>query len=389
MDRPSPSSPLKVLVLIGTRPEAVKLAPVVLAMAADSRFEAQVVSTGQHREMLAPIASAFGLEFSADLSTLRHGQSLSDLTGLMIRRLGGHVEGDPPDVLLVQGDTTSTLVGALVAHYHQIPCVHVEAGLRTNDLSNPFPEEANRRVTSTLTDLHLAPTETNRGHLLREGVSDESILVTGNTVIDALQIALEMPPDSPDATVIDLLSSSSPVLLVTSHRRESWGSEMREIALALRTIARRHPDWTVVFPMHRNPVVREAFAPALDGLANVELLEPAPYVSFVHLMRRANIILTDSGGVQEEAPSLGRPVLVMRDTTERPEAVSAGVAKLVGTKQDEIVRSVGELVSDPDAYRRMASAVNPYGDGESSPRVLEALLWRYRGAPRPTAFACA
>lgn len=388
MDRRPPSSPLKVLVLIGTRPEAVKLAPVVLAMGRDSRFKAEVVSTGQHREMLDPIASAFGIEFSADLATLRHGQSLSDLTGLMIQRLGSHVEGDPPDVLLVQGDTTSTLVGALVAHYHQIPCAHVEAGLRTNDLRNPFPEEANRRVTSTLTDLHLAPTETNRSHLLREGVLDESILVTGNTVIDALQIALEMPPDSPDAAVLRLLSTSSPVLLVTSHRRESWGAEMREIALALQTIAHQHPDWTVVFPMHRNPVVREAFSPALAGLSNVELLEPAPYVSFVHLMRRASIILTDSGGVQEEAPSLGRPVLVMRDTTERPEAVSAGAARLVGTKQDSIVRSVTELVSDSDAYRRMANAVNPYGDGESSSRVLDALLWRYRGASRPTAFAC-
>lgn len=384
-----PRDPLKTLLLIGTRPEAVKLAPVAIGLASNERFTPRLVNTGQHHEMLDPIAELFGLSFSANLGVLKHGQGLAELAARILERLDAHIRAMEPDVVVVQGDTTSTFVGALVAHYNEIPCVHVEAGLRTNDLHNPFPEEANRRLTSTLTDLHLSPTSNAAANLLREGIDEETIVVTGNTVIDALQLALTLPLDTEDGQVEEILGSDEPVLLVTAHRRESWGQEMHNVAEALRDIAAAFPDWRIVFPIHRNPIVREVFSPLLDELANVAILEPLPYVAFVRMMQRARIILTDSGGVQEEAPSLGRPVLVMRQKTERPEAVEAGTALIVGTDQEALRAAITELITDSATYNRMAATANPFGDGHAASRILEALDWRYRGGVKPEPFKCA
>jgi UDP-N-acetylglucosamine 2-epimerase (non-hydrolysing) len=384
-----PEDPLKVLVLIGTRPEAVKLAPVAIGLADDQRFAPDLVNTGQHQEMLDPIADLFGLSFSKNFDVLEHGQGLATLTTRVIEPLDAYVASTAPDAIVVQGDTTSTFVGSLVAHYNEVPCAHVEAGLRTNDIRNPFPEEANRRLTSTLADLHLSPTASAAANLAREGIDEEAVVVTGNTVIDALQLALTLPLDAEDGQVEQILDSDEPVLLVTSHRRESWGEEMVNVAAALRDIADSFPSWRIVFPIHRNPIVREAFSPALDDLANVTLLEPLPYVAFVRMMQRARIILTDSGGVQEEAPSLGRPVLVMRRTTERPEAVEAGTARLVGTNRDALRESLAELIQDSAAYERMATAANPFGDGRATSRILDALAWRYLGGVKPEPFRCA
>lgn len=376
----------RVAILMGTRPEAVKLAPVVRGLEQDERFDPIVVTTGQHREMLDQVAATFGLRFDLDLGLLLHGQSLSSLTGRAMQRLGDAIESIDPDLVIVQGDTTSTFVGALAALYHDVPTAHVEAGLRTYDLRNPFPEEANRRLTSQITELHLAPTQRNRENLLGEGFSAESITVTGNTVIDALLLALDLPRPQFSGPLEAFIEGGTPIVLVTSHRRESWGRTMDHIALALRELATRNPDWAFVFPIHRNPIVRGAFAPALEGLSNVLLIEPLAYVGFTHLMRAARIVLTDSGGVQEEAPTLGRPVLVMRRTTERPEAIHAGAVRLVGTEKEAIVSSVQGLIDDRADYDRMALAMNPYGDGRATARIVDALAWRFMAGPRPEDF---
>jgi UDP-N-acetylglucosamine 2-epimerase (non-hydrolysing) len=378
---------LRVAVLMGTRPEAVKLAPVVRGLQSDERFEVVVVSTGQHREMLDQVASTFGLRFDNDLRMMVHGQSLSSLTSRAVQRVGDVISSIDPDLVIVQGDTTSTFVAALSAFYHGVPTAHVEAGLRTHDLHNPYPEEANRRLTSQLTDLHLAPTHRNRENLLGEGFSADSIVVTGNTVIDALLMAVDMPRQRLPHELESVIVDGTPIVLVTAHRRESLGRSMDMIARSLRTLAARNLDWAFVFPIHRNRLVRNSFAPILQGLPNVLLVEPLPYLDFTHLMRAARIVLTDSGGIQEEAPSLGVPVLVMRGTTERPEAIEAGAVRLVGTDETAIADSVQELIDDRAEYDRMARAINPYGDGRATARILEALAWRFMAAePRPEDF---
>ncbi len=366
----------RVAVVMGTRPEGIKTLPLVRALASDPDLDVVTVTTGQHREILRSVMDLFDVVPDHDLDLLAHGQGLSQLFARVLQRVDEVLAEEAPAVVVVQGDTTTSTAAALAAFHRRIPVVHLEAGLRTDTLDNPFPEEANRRLTTRLAVLHCAPTAGSRANLERENVSPEDIVVTGNTVIDALLDVVDRPlrESSPVQTVLDdARAAGSPVLLVTTHRRESWGEPMRRIGQAVAEIARRFPDLQVVLPLHPNPLVREAVTPAVAGLSNVHLAEPLDYHAFVHAMNAATVVLTDSGGVQEEAPSLGKPVLVMRENTERPEAVAAGAARLVGTSVEAIVAGVSELLTSPAAYEAMARAVNPYGDGLASARTVAAI----------------
>lgn len=376
----------RVMVIYGTRPEAIKLAPVIRAIGASTRLRPVVTLTGQHQAIVEQANSMFGIRPDYDLNVIRPGQSLHGLTARILERLSLAIQQEHPDAVVVQGDTTSAFTGALAAFYDRVPVVHVEAGLRTDDLYSPFPEEVNRRLTDQIAALHLAPTPVSEGNLLRDGIPSQGIMVTGNTVIDALlwTIQQRVPYGDPALEMID--STDAPVLLVTAHRRESWGERMRGVARAIAMLARTHPDLIVVLPLHPNPVVREALLPTLRGLDNVLLVEPMGYGAFARLLQRSTIVLTDSGGVQEEAPSLGKPVLVMRDTTERPEAVSAGTARLVGTDPDHIFSEVDQLLTCPWAYKAMANAVNPYGDGRAAQRIVEAIEHMFGFGGRPVPF---
>jgi UDP-N-acetylglucosamine 2-epimerase (non-hydrolysing) len=374
------SPPRKVMVVFGTRPEAIKLAPLVLALQRDKSFRPVVTVTAQHREMLDQVLELFGITPDFDLDVLTPRQTLIGLTVRILGPLGDVIEAERPDAVVVQGDTTTTFVGALAAFYHHIPVVHLEAGLRTGDAGRPFPEEANRRLTTQLSSLHLAPTACARGNLLREAVPPWRIVVTGNTGIDALRWACDQPVAS--HPLIDLLRTERRrVVMVTSHRRESWGAPLVAMAQGLAEIAISRQDIVVVFPLHRNPIVRDCVTPTLGPLPNVLLVEPLPYGVFVRLMERADLIVTDSGGIQEEGPSLGKPVLVTRDVTERPEAVAAGTARLVGTNPERLSAAVTGLLDDPAEYRAMATAVNPYGDGHAARRAVAALKHFFGAGP--------
>jgi len=376
----------RIALVIGTRPEAIKLAPVVLELAASDDLCPVVILTGQHREMVDQVLGLFGIRAHHDLNILQAGQTLTDVTVRALVGLEPVLKADRPDALIVQGDTTTAFAGALAAFYQRVPVAHVEAGLRTGDPRSPFPEEINRRLTAPLTAVHLAPTGSSAANLLREAVEPETVFVTGNTVIDALLWTVERRVDYGDPALAGLDQDPRRVLLVTAHRRESWGEPMRAIGAALGDLARNDPDLLVVFPIHRNPLVREAILPAVEGLANVVMVEPLAYGAFARLMARADVILTDSGGVQEEGPTLGKPVLVMRDNTERPEAVEAGTARLIGTDHRAIVEWVRRLLDDPVAYAEMANAVNPYGDGQASRRIAQALRFFFGEGERPDAF---
>jgi UDP-N-acetylglucosamine 2-epimerase (non-hydrolysing) len=373
----------RILCVFGTRPEAIKMAPLVQALRADPRFEAKLCVTAQHRQMLDQVLELFALEPDFDLDVMRPGQDLTDLTAAILRAMRAVFAAFVPDLVLVHGDTATTLAASLASYYHRVPVGHVEAGLRTGDLYAPWPEEANRKLTSALARLHFAPTATARDNLLAEGVAPESVHVTGNTVIDAL-LAVVGRIEADEGLRAGLearfgfLAPDRRLLLVTGHRRESFGAGFRRICAALAETARRHPDLDVVYPVHLNPNVQEPVRRSLSGIANVHLIDPLDYLPFVYLMHRAHLILTDSGGVQEEAPSLGKPVLVMRETTERPEAVLAGTVRLVGTDPDAILPAIDTLLTDPCAYERMSFAHNPYGDGRACPRILDALA----GLPR-------
>jgi UDP-N-acetylglucosamine 2-epimerase (non-hydrolysing) len=369
------------MVILGTRPEAIKLAPVIKALQADPRFDLVTVATAQHRQMLDQVLTLFQIAPDVDLDMLTPRQTLEGMTQRIVAEVTPTVQRFRPDLVLVQGDTTTAFVAALVAFYNHVPVGHLEAGLRSGDIWSPYPEEANRRLTTTLTALHLAPTAAAAGNLFAEGVPSSQVVVTGNTVIDALLWAVTNSPDYRDDTLRDLDADERRVLLVTAHRRESWGERLRNVGTALAEIATTEPDLRIVLPLHRNPVVREALLPALDGLANVTLVEPVDYASFCRLMNRSHLILTDSGGLQEEGPSMGKPVLVMRDTTERPEGVAAGTARLVGTDRATIVAAVRTLLHDQSAYGRMANAVNPYGDGRAASRVVAALAHFFGDGP--------
>jgi UDP-N-acetylglucosamine 2-epimerase (non-hydrolysing) len=361
------------MVVFGTRPEAIKVAPLLQALAASSWSQPVVAVTAQHRRILDQVLELFAICPNYDLDIMRLGQTLTDVTVGALGGLGPILVDADPDLVVVQGDTTTTFAAALASFYRRVPVVHLEAGLRTGNVQSPYPEEMNRRLTSQLASLHLAPTPTARANLLAEGANPCSVVVTGNTVIDALHWTVGRRIPYRDRELAGLDTDPRPVLLVTAHRRESWGEPMAAIGAALAELARSHPDLRIVLPVHPNPQVREALLPAVAGLDNVVTVEPLAYGEFARLLDRATIVLTDSGGVQEEAPSLGKPVLVMRDTTERPEAVAAGTARLVGTDRDRIVANVRTLLQDTDAYAAMANAVNPYGDGRAAERSCQAL----------------
>ena len=362
---------IKVLTVCGTRPEAIKTAPVIKALAVDSAFDSKVCVTAQHRQMLDQIMSFFAIEPDFDLNVMRPDQSLEELTGRVLTGMQQVFRQWQPDVVLVQGDTTTSFAASLAAFYARIAVGHIEAGLRTGDKYAPYPEEINRRLTGELADVHFAPTPRARDNLLHEGYAPEKIHVTGNTVIDALLMAERNLPAEVEAR-FPFLDADKKLLLVTGHRRENFGSGFEQICQALRELAQRR-DVQIVYPVHLNPHVREPVGRILSGLPNVHLLEPQDYPPFVCLLRRACLVLTDSGGIQEEAPTLGKPVLVMRETTERPEGVDAGTARLVGTSQETIVRETCRLLDDPEVYQAMATAHNPYGDGTAARQIVTLL----------------
>lgn len=376
-----------VMVVYGTRPEAVKMAPIVLALQADPRFDVQVVVTGQHREMLDQVHAGFGIRPDVDLDIHSAGQTLTQITTKSLLGLEPTMSSLEPDAVLVQGDTTTTFASALAAFYRKLPVVHLEAGLRTQNPYSPYPEEINRRLTTQLTTLHLAPTSTSAANLRANGVSEDDIVVTGNTVIDALFLTLQGTVQLTEPALVRLEQDRDRrVILVTVHRRESWGEPLEAVGRALRRIALDRPDHEVLLPLHRNPIVRDAIVPSLSGLSNVSIIEPLAYDQFCWAQRRSHLIITDSGGVQEEAPSLGKPVLVLRENTERPEALGAGTVKLVGTDADVIVDEANRLLDDDVAYAAMAKAVNPYGDGSAARRSVDAIAHMFGLGARAESF---
>ncbi|MFP3796780.1 non-hydrolyzing UDP-N-acetylglucosamine 2-epimerase [Paraburkholderia sp. SIMBA_027] len=379
----------KVLLTFGTRPEAIKMAPLVRRLQRDADFECQVCVTGQHREMLDQVLDLFAITPDFDLNVMKPGQDLYDVTTSILSGMRGVLERAQPDMVLVHGDTTTTMAATLAAFYKRIPVGHVEAGLRTGNLLSPWPEEANRTLTGALASVHFAPTSRARQNLLDEGTRDESIVVTGNTVIDALlhvreRLASDARLRAEAQSALPKLQADRRLILVTGHRRESFGDGFERICTALAQLADAYPDVDIVYPVHLNPSVREPVNRLLTGIANVHLIEPLDYLPFVSLMDRSHLILTDSGGIQEEAPSLCKPVLVMRDTTERQEAIDAGVVQLVGTDVRAIVGGVAHLLDDHASYAAMSRGDNPYGDGLACDRIAQALKDRWLGGARAT-----
>lgn len=369
---------LNVLCLYGTRPEAIKMAPLLKELGRQtSRFRVRCGVTAQHRDLLDQVHATFGVTPDFDLNLMTDGQTLESVMARALEQLVPRLAAERPDVVLVQGDTTTTMAAALAAFYCKIPVGHVEAGLRTRDRYSPFPEEGNRRVTTVLSTLHFAPTATTRQNLLEAGVAPADIYVTGNTVIDAVRLAAAAP--APELDGLSDLDPARPLVVVTMHRRESFGAPLEEICGALRQVATRNPGVDFVFPVHPNPNVRRVVDGHLRGLANVRLTEPISYLPFVHLMKRARLLLTDSGGLQEEGPALKKPVIVLRESTERPEAVAAGTARLVGSHGPSIVALVETLLADSPEYRQMVAAENPYGDGRSAERIADILVERIGG----------
>jgi UDP-N-acetylglucosamine 2-epimerase (non-hydrolysing) len=371
---------IKVLTVFGTRPDAIKMAPVVLEFAKYPEIvDLSVAVTGQHREMLDQVLSAFEIKPNYDLAIMRDRQTLSGMTCRALEGLDPVIDEVKPDILIAQGDTTTTFVASLAAFYHKVAFGHVEAGLRTDNKYNPFPEEMNRRLTGVLTDLHFAPTTAARDNLLAQGIPASMIFVTGNTVIDALLYVAAKPHAFEDEALVKATSNGHRIILVTSHRRENWGEPMRDICKAVKEIVRQHPDTAVVFSLHKNPIVREVVVPELSNVDRVYLVEPPDYVPFIHLMKSSYLILTDSGGVQEEGPSLGKPVLVMRETTERPEGVEAGNARLVGTDKKKIIEETGKLLEDRAEYDKMSRVASPYGDGRAAEQIKDAVFSYFKG----------
>ena len=379
----------KVLLVFGTRPEAIKMAPLVKKFQENSEFQTMVCVTAQHREMLDQVLDIFEIKPDYDLNIMKQGQDLYDITSRVLLGLRDVLDEINPDFVLVHGDTTTSTAAALAAFYKQIPVVHVEAGLRTNNIYSPWPEEMNRRMTGRLATYHLAPTELSRQNLLKENVDNQNIIITGNTVIDALfWVVNKIKEDDNLASTlqkniknngydVDRIEDKRKLVLITGHRRENFGEGFRNICNAIKTLSIKYPDVDFVYPMHLNPNVRkpisEIFGQENEKLSNTFFIEPLDYLNFIFLMEKAYIILTDSGGIQEEAPSLGKPVLVMRDNTERPEALEAGTVKLVGTDYDKIINEVSELLDNEESYNKMSKAVNPYGDGSACKRIVDFL----------------
>ena len=366
---------LKLMTVFGTRPEAIKMCPLVLEMRKYPDYIEPIVAvTAQHREMLDQVLKLFEIKPDYDLNIMQAGQTLYDVTSRALLGLRDVMEEAKPDMVLVHGDTTTTFAGALAAFYAQIPVGHVEAGLRTGNKYSPYPEEMNRKLTGSIADVNFAPTPTSKSNLLKENVQPSSILVTGNTVIDALKTTVKADYQFADAALNEVFASGKRLILMTTHRRENLGEPMRNVYLALKTVLEAHPDVEAIFPVHKNPKVREIVKEVLGNLEQVHLIEPMDYEPFANLMAKVDIVLTDSGGIQEEAPALGKPVLVLRDTTERPEAVEAGTVKLVGTAYSDVLREATRLLDEPEYYRSMAEAANPYGDGRACERIIKAIL---------------
>ncbi|MDU2674030.1 MAG: UDP-N-acetylglucosamine 2-epimerase (non-hydrolyzing) [Clostridium sp.] len=365
---------IKVMSVFGTRPEAIKMAPLVKALEKDERFESIVCVTAQHREMLDSVLEIFDIKPQYDLNIMAHGQTIIDISNKVLKGVDEVINKCNPNIVLVHGDTSTTLNGALAAFYNKIPVGHVEAGLRSYDIYSPFPEEANRKLTGVITNLHFAPTKTNEKNLLSEGVNSEKIYVTGNTVIDALLSVVNENHVFEDKTLNNIDFYSKKVILLTTHRRENWGEPMENIFKAMIELISSNEDVEVIFPMHKNPSIRELAHKYFDNyLEKVHLIEPLEYVEFTNLMAKVYLIMTDSGGIQEEAPALGKPVMVLRTETERPEAVEAGTVKLAGINKENIVSIANELIKNKEAYKIMAQATNPYGDGMACSRILEII----------------
>lgn len=378
---------LKVMTIFGTRPEAIKMAPVVKALEAAPDMEAIVTVTAQHREMLDQVLNLFGITPQYDLNIMCQGQTLYDVTSKALLGLRDVLADAKPDVVLVHGDTTTTFAGALAAFYQEIPVGHVEAGLRTGNIYSPFPEEMNRKLTGSLASYHFAPTSSAEKNLMKENISSAHLYVTGNTVIDALQTTVKKDYHFDEELLNNLDYEGRRVVLVTTHRRENLGEPMRHVYKAIRRLVDAFDDIEVVFPVHRNPKVRQIVGEELGDVSRVHLIDPLEYEPFANLMARSYLLLTDSGGIQEEAPALGKPVLVLRNTTERPEAVTAGTVKLVGTDEDTVYTTAHRLLSDADAYEAMANSVNPYGDGIASQRIIEALRFEFlESGKKPSRF---
>ena len=366
---------IKLMTVFGTRPEAIKMCPLVLEMQKYPDFIEPIVAvTAQHREMLDQVLQLFAIKPDYDLNIMTAGQTLYDVTGRALAGLKDVLAEAQPDMVLVHGDTTTTFVGALASFYAQIPVGHVEAGLRTGNKFSPYPEEMNRKLTGAIADIHFAPTSTSKNNLLKENIDPAAIVVTGNTVIDALQTTVKADYRFTDSGLQKALAGGKRLILVTTHRRENLGEPMRHVYQALRKVLENHPDVEAIFPVHKNPKVREIVDEELGKLAQVHLIEPLDYEPFANLMAKVDIVLTDSGGIQEEAPALGKPVLVLRDTTERPEAVDAGTVKRVGTAYDDVLRETSLLLDDSKYYQSMAEAANPYGDGRACERIIRKIL---------------
>lgn len=366
---------LKLMTVFGTRPEAIKMCPLVLEMCKYPEYIQPIVAvTAQHREMLDQVLDLFGIVPDYDLNIMTSGQTLYDVTTRALMGLKPVIEEAKPDMVLVHGDTTTTFAGALAAFYAQIPVGHVEAGLRTGNKYSPYPEEMNRKLTGAMVDMHFAPTATSKGNLLKENVNPASILITGNTVIDALQTTVHGDYHFADEDFNRVFATGHKLILMTTHRRENLGEPMRHVYRALKSVLETHENVEAIFPVHKNPKVREIVNQELGHLSRVHLIEPMDYEPFANLMAKVDIVLTDSGGIQEEAPALGKPVLVLRDTTERPEAVEAGTVKLVGTAYKDVLQETNRLLDDDEHYRSMAEAANPYGDGKACERIIKAIL---------------
>lgn len=380
----------KILFVFGTRPEAVKMAPVISELKADPRLQVCVCVTAQHRNMLDDVLRIFSIQPDYDLNIMEEGQSLEHITKTVIDRLPPVLRKEKPDLVLVHGDTSTTFLAALASFYQRIPVGHVEAGLRSYDYDHPFPEEANRRLADALCALHFAPTASSKKNLLKENISAKSIFVTGNTVIDALQWSVAHASTFENKILesfFNAFDSRSPLILVTAHRRENFGQPIENICTALRNVADRFLDLRIIYPVHLNPNVQSVAKRILSDHSRILLTPPLTYLDLSQLIKRCTFVVTDSGGLQEEAPSLGKPVLVLRKVTERPEAVKAGTAKVIGTEKEKIIREISRLVTDQKHYRKMAAAVNPYGDGKASKRIAQAILSYFGSAKRPKDFS--
>lgn len=365
---------IKVLSVFGTRPEAIKMCPLVKVLEKDDRFESIVCVTAQHREMLDAVLDIFHVKPQYDLNIMSHGQTIIDVANKVLTGVDRVIKDCKPDIVLVHGDTSTTLNGALAAFYNQVQIGHVEAGLRTGDIYSPFPEEANRKLTGAITALHFAPTETNKENLAKENIT-KNVYITGNTVIDALLSVVDKNHKFQEETLNSIDFDNNKVVLLTAHRRENWGEPMKDIFAAVRRLTEENDDVQIIFPMHRNPLIRELATKSFKGIEErIHLIEPLEYVDFTNLMARCYLIMTDSGGIQEEAPALGKPVMVLRTETERPEAVEAGTVKLAGINKETIFNIANELVNNKEAYDKMAHAANPYGDGEACEKIVEMIF---------------